>query len=131
MATPSAVSVEGSEGGMGDVWRVSAGFLTINLNGWGTDVGKSLRRKTGQPQVGQAEAGYRRFQALFAAIGRHKVSLVAIQEHHWRNEKDFLEAQFWLQHKGWGVVATWGESGDGVAFLWKLSDWDLVLSCAL
>ena len=106
-------------------WRVSAGFLTINLNGWFTKISKG----NSGPQAACSKNVFR-YQSLLAALKRHKVSMVGVQEHHWSSEDDVAKVNGWLLPKGWGVEGTWSRKRDGVALLWNKSEWTLLNSLA-
>jgi hypothetical protein len=103
------------------LWQISAGILTINLNGWFTKV----TRGEGVQQ------GVLRYQALFGVLKRQKLTLVGVQEHHWASFEKAREARQWLSRRGWGMRETCGSGREGVALLWKESEWSEVSSVAL
>ena len=117
---------EGQGQGLTRLSQVSGGFLTINLNGWFTKV----RRPEGRDNSGSG-SNQCRYHALFSAIKRHKFSLVGVQEHHWGSLSKSEEARQWLIRKGWSMRETCGSGREGVAILWKSSEWAEVESWAL
>ena len=108
--------------GEGRLLQVSAGFMTINLNGWFSKE---------KPTTSHQGSNRARYQALWAAVKRHNLSVVGVQEHHWRSFVEMQEAQQWLLRKGWGVQGVVASKRGGVALLWKNADWKEVWSCAL
>ena len=106
----------------GRVLQISAGFMTINLNGWFTKE---------KPTTANRTSNRTRYQALWAAVKRHNVSVVGVQEHHWMSGAEMQDASQWLLRKGWGAQGVVSTSRGGVALLWKKADWKEVWSCAL
>lgn len=99
----------------------SAGFMSINLNGWFTRVGRS-NQSGGEAGAGTG-GGTQRFQALFSVVGRHKLSVVGVQEHHWNSIAQLTEAKQWLVRKGWSMLGSCSQGRGGVALLWKTTEW--------
>ncbi len=62
----------------------------IRVDGCGT-VGPREEERLPRP------GGKRKYQALMAAAGRHKIAMVGVQEHHWQTEQDWQEARRYLE----------------------------------
>ena len=115
-------SEEAGYGGLSNrLWQISTGVLTINLNGWFSKV------KRGE----EVRPGVLRYQALFGVIQRHNLSMVGVQEHHWGSLSKAEEARRWLGRKGWAMRETCGVGREGVALLWKGSEWSEVSSMSI
>ena len=124
MADPNDFDGDGGQGACERLSQVAEGMLTINLNGWFTKINREgLTQGHGQ--------GKPRHIALYSTIRRHNLTLVGVQEHHWGSLARSAEARFWLRQKGWSMTETCGEGREGVALLWKSSQWAEISSFAL
>ena len=124
MSEPNNFDGEGEQGTCERLSQVAEGMLTINLNGWFT----KINREGLTPGTGH---GKLRHTALYSTIRRHNLSLVGVQEHHFGSLTRSAEARFWLLQKGWSMTETCGDGREGVALLWKSSQWTEISSFAV
>ena len=91
------------------------------LVGEGHTRGGAVAGQVGERMVNPREV--HRYVSLMAAVERHKVTLVGVQEHHWHDPQEVEGVGGYLARKGWEVEATWGPGREGVALLWRKSEW--------